>query len=360
MAFKGKDSNSQKILKEKRQEKKESQNNHQKKDDLSGEEFIQLGMKYLKIPFALLLVEAFYWFLTAPSNTLAPVQVAEAWLWNEIVQLIWGDAASAISMHNGWLTRIDLYHIDFPGSFNSVGLYVSDECAGVHEMIFLATFVMLTDGVAQKKKLQTIAVFSILVFMINLTRLVLFYPIAVGACTDSPNDPTCLNDMWAFHRNVYEWGFLVLLILMWFIWFMFIGGPSRVRDSSKAGIDKWRFTLRKDWTILPVAGLVSMVMLMVLAYWRVTNDADAQAAREILRSCEFNNLVSAMCGNAQMQWDNSIQGAWSLSAVGLVCGLFSAVKIQKPDENGYWPDGETNGFTISLDYKSLMKLKEEE
>ena len=64
-----------------------------------------------------------------------------------------------------------------------------------------------------------------------------------------------------------------------------------------------------------ILGLSVMIILFLLAIYRVTNDADAQAAREILRTCEFNNLVSSMCGNAQIQWDNSIQGAWSLAAV---------------------------------------------
>lgn len=360
LGFKGIDSKSQKKLKEAREKKKQVNLGKENNDDLSTEEFIQLGMKYLKIPLALILVEAFYWFLTAPSNTLAPIQVAEAWMWNEIVQMIWGDGASALSMHNGWLTRIDFYHADFPGVFDSVGLYVSDECAGVHEMIFLATLIMLTDGVAQKKRIQAIIVFSAIVFIINLTRLVLFYPIAVDACVANPNDPTCLNNMWAFHRHVYEWGFLVLLILMWFIWFMFIGGPSRVRDSSKAGIDKWRFTIRKEWNVKPLLGLSVMIILFLLAIYRVTNDADAQAAREILRTCEFNNLVSSMCGNAQIQWDNSIQGAWSLAAIGLVTGLFSSIIIEKPNDEGYWPSGENSGFTISLDYRDLLPQKSEE
>ena len=147
---------------------------------------------------------------------------------------------------------------------------------------------------------------------------------------------------------------------MWFIWFIFIGGPSRVRDSSKAGIDKWRFTLRKDWNIKPFLGLCLMLIMFLLAINRVTNDADAQAAREILRTCEFNNLVSSMCGNAQMQWDNSIQGAWSMAAIGLFTGLFSSIIIEKPNEDGYWISGENTGFTISLDYNDLLPKKSEE
>ena len=35
----------------------------------------ELGLRYGRIPLALILVEAFYWFLTIPSDTLAPIQV---------------------------------------------------------------------------------------------------------------------------------------------------------------------------------------------------------------------------------------------------------------------------------------------
>ena len=40
--------------------------------------------------------------------------------------------------------------------------------------------------------------------------------------------------------------------------------------------------------------------------------------------------------NAQIQWDNSIQGAWSLAAIGLVTGLLSSIIIEKPNDEGYY------------------------
>ena len=114
---------------------------------MSWGEVAQLGLRYGKIPLALLAVEALYWFITQPSDTLALIQVTEAYIWNEVTQLMFGEGASTLSTHNGWMTRIDFHHEAFPGAFDSVGLYVSDECAGVHEMIFLSTLVLMTDGV---------------------------------------------------------------------------------------------------------------------------------------------------------------------------------------------------------------------
>ncbi len=137
-------------------------------DDMSWSEVAALGLRYGKYPLALLLVEAFYWFLTEPSDTLAPLQVFEAWLWHGITELIWGADAVSLSQYNGWMTRIDFHHSSFPGTFDSVGLYVSDECAGVHEMIFLSTLILITDDVPQKDRLRAVLVGCGIVFVLNL------------------------------------------------------------------------------------------------------------------------------------------------------------------------------------------------
>ena len=183
-------------------------------DDMSWGEVAQLGLRYGKIPLALLAVEALYWFITQPSDTLALIQVTEAYIWNEVTQLMFGEGASTLSAHNGWMTRIDFYHESFPYLDNRVGLYVSDECAGVHEMIFLSTLVLMTDGVTQREKFKAVAVMCGIVYVLNIVRLVAFYPIAVEDCLANPNQPDCLNGMWNYHTFVYQWGFLIVLLLM--------------------------------------------------------------------------------------------------------------------------------------------------
>ena len=123
-------------------------------DDLSWGEVAQLGLRYGKIPLALLAVEALYWFITQPSDTLALIQVTEAYIWNEITQLMFGEGASTLSTHNGWLTRIDFHHESFPGTFDSVGLYVSDECAGVHENDFKPGYLYASDSYMRLKTIS--------------------------------------------------------------------------------------------------------------------------------------------------------------------------------------------------------------
>ena len=214
-------------------------------DDMSWGEVAQLGLRYGKIPLALLAVEALYWFITQPSDTLALIQVTEAYIWNEVTQLMFGEGASTLSTHNGWMTRIDFHHEAFPGALDSVGLYVSDECAGVHEMIFLSTLVLMTDGVTQREKFKAVAVMCGIVYVLNIVRLVAFYPIAVEGCLANPNQPECLNGMWNFHTFVYQWGFLIVLLLMWLAWFKFIGGANRTMKAAQEEKEQWRIILSK-------------------------------------------------------------------------------------------------------------------
>ena len=314
-------------------------------DDMSWSEVAALGLRYGKYPLALLLVEAFYWFLTEPSDTLAPLQVVEAWLWHGITEWIWGADAVSLSQHNGWTTRIDFHHSSFPGAFDSVGLYVSDECAGVHEMIFLSTLILITDDVPQRDRLRAVAVGCALVFILNLARLVAFYPIALGGCLEAPNDPACLNDMWAFHRNVYEWGFLVVLIGLWLAWFTWVGGPRRVKDRSMAGSDRWRITPRKAWTWSehrpawkqPVMGVALALILFLTATYMVRSDPVALEARATAEMCAFSELISQRCADAENTWNDAIDGAWSVASLGLLSFAVSALIFERPLADGRWP-----------------------
>jgi exosortase/archaeosortase family protein len=319
--------------------------------DMSWKEVGELGLRYGRIPLALLLVEAFYWFLTLPSDTLAPLQVTEAWIWNEVTNLLYGEGSAVLSHHNGWLTRIDLQHTAFPGPFDSVGLYVSDECAGVHEMIFLSTLIMMTDGVPQKDKRRAVLVMCALVYLLNIVRLVVFYPIAVDSCLETPDVQACLTPMWQFHETVYTWGFLVVLVGMWLAWFVKFGGPTRTLAASKDDPSPWRFQRRtrfsqRHWALLVTAGV-----LFILAISHVSTNAEAMDARDTLAFCEFSSELSSTCSDAQLRWDDAIGYAWSLSAlgIGLVVGAF--VVIERPLEDGTWPkkhepDDEVEGSPV--------------
>ena len=314
-------------------------------------EVAQLGLRYARIPLALLCVEAFYWFITMPSDTLGPIQVSEAWLWNELTNLIFGEGASTLSTHNGWLTRIELNHVDFPGSFNHVALYVSDECAGVHEMIFLSTLVAMTEGVPQKIKVRSILVMCSIVYVLNIVRLLVFYPIAVQECTAMPNDASCLIPMWGWHTAVYEWGFLVVLVGMWLVWFWRVGGPARTLDASSAPAEAWRLRMRTTWSTRHISLMVVALVLVVGGAYNVTNNDEANEAKSTLDTCQFLDLATSECTQAQKDWDKAIGSAWSLAAIGLLAGVMGGVEVQRPDEDGNWPSKSEKVEPLTIENK---------
>lgn len=324
---------------------------------MSWKEVGELGLRYGRIPLALICVEIFYWFLTIPSDTLAPIQVTEAWLWHEITNFLFGEV-STLTTHNGWMTRIDFQHVSFPGPLDSVGLYVSDECAGVHEMIFLSTLVMMTDGVSQRMKLKTVGVMCAWVYLLNLLRLVMFYPIAINGCIENADQQACLSNMWEYHKAVYEWGFLVVMVLMWLIWFLAIGGPTRTIEATKAEVAPWRFTRRTLWKPIHLAGIGLVAIFLVLAFASINSNESANEAKAILEICEFSNLISSQCADAQQDWDDAIGYAWSLGAMSLVMAAGLLVIYERPNDEGDWPSEQhrkTETEEITVERKSTKK-----
>lgn len=309
--------------------------------DMSWKEVGELGLRYARIPLALLLVEALYWFITMPSDTLAPIQVTEAYIWHAATNFLFGEGSATLTTHNGWMTRLDLLHPTFPGPFSSVGLYVSDECAGVHEMLFLSTLIIMTDGVPQKKKIKTVAVMCGLVYILNIARLLVFYPIAVEGCTALPNQQACLQDMWQWHETVYQWGFLVVLVGMWLVWFMAYGGPSRTLKATQQASEPWRLRPRWSWQRHHFALIGGALVLFLLAFGNITTNEEAQEARDTMEACEFANLLSSECGSAQQRWDDAIGYAWSLSALGLLTVAGTGLVVERPLPDGRWPSAPT-------------------
>ena len=155
-------------------------------EDISWGEFGTLAKGYLRIPLALILVEIFYWFITQPTNTLGLIQESEAWIWYQLTELIYGPGAATLSEYNGWNTLVTLKHPDFWG--DQIRLYVSDECAGVHEMIFITVLILMTTGVPQRLRIKSALVACGIVYVLNIIRLLVLYPICLLYTSPSPRD----------------------------------------------------------------------------------------------------------------------------------------------------------------------------
>ncbi len=291
-------------------------------DDLSWREVGDMGWRYLRIPAALLMVEAIYWFITIPSDTLAPIQVTEAWIWQGLTALIYGDGSVVYTTHNGWWTRVDLYHSNFSGG--SIALYVSDECAGVHEMIFISTLVLLTDRVPWKLKKRTIAVMCGIVYVLNIARLVVLYPLAVSSCANDPRGFRCASGMWEFHTFVYQWGFLIVLVIMWLVWFLWVGGPQRVTAASREVKSPLRVNLRREMNGMHWAFAIAGIILVAIALETVFTDDAFQSAQMANNNCTALEEYSPNCANAEESWNSEVGYVWSLATLGII-GIGAAV-----------------------------------
>ncbi|RAH15764.1 MAG: hypothetical protein CMB56_002830 [Methanobacteriota archaeon] len=209
-------------------------NHHSKKgkipkEDISIKELIQMGKKYLLIPTGLLLVEIIYMILTSSQDTLAGIQEIVARIWNNLNQTIYGDETSTLLMYGdtGLMTKVELYNPNFPDlQNNTIDFYVSDECAGVHEMLFLTTLIILTPYVSRTIKSVTIPITIILIFLLNIIRLLFIYPLAVSGCEKNPGEFGCDAPWKVFHDFVFEWGSLIILTFIWLAWFLMVNKSS--------------------------------------------------------------------------------------------------------------------------------------
>ncbi|MBT4066489.1 MAG: exosortase/archaeosortase family protein [Euryarchaeota archaeon] len=299
-------------------------------EDLSWGEFGTLARGYLRIPLALIIVEMFYWFITQPTNTLGVIQESEAWIWYQLTELIYGPGAATLSEYNGWTTLVTLQHPDF--YFDHIRLYVSDECAGVHEMIFITVLIMMTTGVPQKLRIRSAIVACGIVYVLNIIRLLILYPLAVSGCNENPNLMYCEQPMHDFHSFVYQWGFLIILVLMWLAWFKWVNAGDLIRKEQAKSQSQWKFIYRKNWENFHKAALVISVLLVLGAFANVLLDADAMAARETVEMCDFYSSITGDCGEARDAWSQEIQSSWSLATLGMLGFVCTIIAIDKPND----------------------------
>jgi exosortase/archaeosortase family protein len=300
-------------------------------EDLSWGEVGKLAHGYLRIPLALLFVEMLYWFITQPTNTLGVIQESEAWIWYQLTELIYGPGSATLSEYNGWTTLVTLNHPDF--WYGEIRLYVSDECAGVHEMLFITVLIMMSSGVPQRLRIKSALVACGIVYVLNIARLLALYPIAISGCLENPNMMNCEQPMHDFHLFIYQWGFLIVLILMWLAWFKWVNAGDMIRKEQMSSKGKWTFIYRNKWNNLHKVALVASFLLIFGAFANVWLDEDAMNAKETADTCDYFSPGAESCGDARDDWAQEIQTSWSLATLGLVGIASTVVAIDRPDKD---------------------------
>ena len=304
-------------------------------NDMTWSEVGKLSQKYLRIPIILVFVELFYRFITWPRDTLAWVQVVEAHIWHWTNILIFGDASSSLGSYNGWKTKVTLYNPNFPAiDSNEIVLYVSDECAGIHEILFLATLVYLTPGITRKMKIRAIGWMSAAVFALNLIRLIMLYPIAVWGCTDTSQVANCHIPMWDFHHFVQEWGYLIILVTLWTLWFFAIDGPSKI-STKQTQLSTYSLGFREKINNYNLSMILVSVILCLVAINSVIYDEDTQIAKEQVEFC--NSLTTderlSSCNTAENKWEQTKGKATSLITISMLLGGYNSLEAKQVIKN---------------------------
>lgn len=84
-------------------------------------------------------------------------------------------------------------------------------CTGISEMVFFAFLVLLLRGPKWKTKLRGLAVFLPAIFLINIARLLLIYPLALWLGVDA---------MWGVHWLVWKYGMFIILMALFAVWYL--------------------------------------------------------------------------------------------------------------------------------------------
>ena len=262
-------------------------------DDIPLSEFLRMIGAVIGLILILLLGEIIFRWFIEPANTLLPLQLVEAWLWSAISNLIWQGSTEVVAHSTGPMTQVNLFHTDFVDGY--IPLYVSDECAGLHEFLFLSMMVLLTPAFDLRTKFRHLSYAAVILFLLNMVRLIVLYPLAVNGCQGTGGSVVgCDAILFQFHDFVLRYGSLIVLVIGWTIWFNLTGARSEVRQfwkrlSSLQGIhaDMQLETLREDAP--RVAVLSGLVFIGFWGSWIMVTGGDASA----VEACE--GIISATC-----------------------------------------------------------------
>ncbi|MEW6069495.1 MAG: exosortase/archaeosortase family protein [Candidatus Thermoplasmatota archaeon] len=140
-----------------------------------------------------------------PSNSLYPIQVLEV----RIVYAVHKALGYPIEVKN----EINIYYYSEQFSDGKLSMSIQTPCAGIHEIVFLSALITGFRGVARKLKLKWIAILGVVLFIENLVRLLVLYPIALWVGEDT---------MWYSHYIFWKYGHLVIILFLFVLWVLFV------------------------------------------------------------------------------------------------------------------------------------------
>lgn len=145
-------------------------------------------------------------YMSTGENSLNPLQEFEA----KIVYHVQNIFGIPVELKNSTTLRYDNSKIEgiFP---NQV---IGPECTGLHEIIFIMLLVLGTKYIPWKVKIKWASILGGILFIENLLRIILLYPLAVwkGARWED-----------RFHYYFWQYGQYMIVMTLFILWFYFVG-----------------------------------------------------------------------------------------------------------------------------------------
>ena len=273
-------------------------------DDISIEELREQVVFMLGVIVVLLGGEFVYRWLTDPTDSLSWIQIADAWIWYSLHSMLFGSGSVAVVESTyGLPTVLEFNHPTFE---QRIWLEVTDECVGVHEVVFVSLLIAISPGVPRSLKVRGIIAMAVALQMINMARLLVLYPLAVTGCQADPGAYGCEDPMWSFHEFMLRFGFMLLIILGWLIWFVVSDGAGHLRRHQrrmeKRGPVQRRLAVRESLSAWSKAALAVGLLLAAVGMYTLAFDDEARQHKLEAEGCE--DVISAACGRELHEWDD--------------------------------------------------------
>jgi exosortase/archaeosortase family protein len=139
------------------------------------------------------------------EKALYPIQVFEA----HAVYNIHKALGYPVELKNE--LELHYYSPEFRNGTLSMSIYTP--CAGIHELVFLTGLILGVRSRGWKSKLKWLCILNTFLFLENLLRILLLYPLARWVGEDT---------MWYYHYIFWQYGHLIIILLIFSFWYVFI------------------------------------------------------------------------------------------------------------------------------------------
>jgi len=113
--------------------------------------------------------------------------------------------------------NIDLWYTNSAFTSGNLVLEINGICTGIFEIAFLSVLVMGFREISFRKRLKGLEILGVIVFVENIIRIFLLYPLAVYFN---------MQTMWNFHDTLWKFGQLVFVMILYSIWSAYVQSVS--------------------------------------------------------------------------------------------------------------------------------------